>query len=153
SYSARGFHGSCGSAESRAPDPTLTDPNVCAERGWTHLADARYEARDTQYLAGLLVDEGLVDPGHIGVTRASYGGGQSLILAALNDRVMLPDGSFTPWRSPAGRALRIAAAAPLIPWSDLAAALTPNGRTLDYRVANPYGARAGVQKKSWNELL
>jgi hypothetical protein len=31
--------------------------------------------------------------------------------------------------------------------------LTPNGRTLDYRVDNAYGARAGVQKKSWNELL
>lgn len=153
SYSARGFHGSCGSVASRAPDASLAEPNVCAERGWTHLADARYEARDTQHLVGLLVDQGLVDAERIGVTGASYGGGQSLTLAALNDRVMLPDGRLVPWRSPAGRALRIASAAPIVPWSDLAAALAPNGRTLDYRVDNPYGLRAGVQKQSWNATL
>jgi dienelactone hydrolase len=153
SYTARGFHGSCGSEAARAPDPTLADPNVCTERGWTHLSDARYEARDTQYLAGLLVDEGLVDPQRIGVTGASYGGGQSLILAALNDRVMLPSGQLIAWRSPAGTPLHIAAAAPVVPWSDLAAALTPNGRTLDYRVDNSYGSRVGIQKKSWNATL
>lgn len=153
SYSARGFHGSCGSAASRASDATLAEPDVCAERGWTHLADARYEARDTQYLVGLLVDEGLVDPTRIGVTGTSYGGGQSLILAALNDRTMLPDGRLVPWTSPGGVRLRIAAAAPIVPWSDLAAALAPNGRTLDYRVDNAYGARAGVQKQSWNATL
>jgi hypothetical protein len=153
SYTARGFHGSCGSEASRAPDATLSDPNVCTERGWTHLADARFEARDSQYLSGLLVDAGIVDGDAIGVTGASYGGGQSLILAALNDRTMLPDGTLVQWRSPAGRPLRVAAAAPVVPWSDLAAALTPNGRTLDYRVDNAYGTRAGVQKKSWNETL
>ncbi|MBM4244862.1 MAG: hypothetical protein FJ148_13770 [Deltaproteobacteria bacterium] len=153
SYSARGFHGSCGSAASRAPDPSLADPDVCAERGWTHLADARYEARDTQHLVGLLVDQGIADAARIGVTGGSYGGGQSLILAALNGRTMLPDGRLVPWRSPAGVPLRIAAAAPLVPWSDLAAALSPNGRTLDYRADNPYGARSGVQKQSWNATL
>lgn len=153
SYSARGFHGSCGSVASRTPDPSLAEPDVCAERGWTHLADARYEARDTQHLVGLLVDEGIADAARIGVTGASYGGGQSLILAALNGRTMLPDGRLVPWRSPAGVPLRIAAAAPIVPWSDLAAALAPNGRTLDYRVDNPYGARAGVQKESWNATL
>ena len=58
SYSARGFHNSCGFAPSRVTDPTLTNPDVCNERGWIHLADARYEGRDTQYLAGLLADEG-----------------------------------------------------------------------------------------------
>src|SRR5207244_2755591 len=31
--------------------------------------------------------------------------------------------------------------------------LVPNGRTLDYRTLNPYGARAGVMKKSWNDTL
>jgi len=152
-YSARGFHGSCGSAASRATDATLAEPGVCVERGWTHLADARYEARDTQHLVGLLVDEGLVDPARVGVTGASYGGGQSLILAALNDRTMLPDGRLVPWTTPGGRRLRIAAAAPIVPWSDLAAALAPNGRTLDYRVDNAYGTRAGVQKQSWNATL
>jgi len=152
-YSARGFLGSCGSPEARAPDPSLPDPDVCAERGWTHLADARYEARDTQYLAGLLADEGLVIPDRIGVTGGSYGGGQSLILAALRDRVMLPNGSLVRWTSPGGLPMRIAAAAPIVPWSDLAYSLTPNGRTLDYRVDNPYGTRGGVQKESWNALL
>jgi predicted acyl esterase len=152
-YTARGFHASCGSASSRTPDPSLSEPNVCVERGWTHLADARFEAHDTQHLIGLLVDEGIVDPAHVGVTGASYGGGQSLMLAALNDRTMLPNGRLIPWRSPNGVRLRIAAAAPIVPWSDLASALSPNGRTLDYRVDNPYGARAGIQKQSWNATL
>jgi predicted acyl esterase len=152
-YSARGFHASCGSPTARAPDPSLPDPDVCVERGWTHLSDARFEARDTQYLAGLLADEGLVIPDRIGVTGGSYGGGQSLILASLRDRVMLPNGSLVPWTSPGGLPMRIAAAAPIVPWSDLAYALTPNGRTLDYRVENPYGTRGGVQKDSWNSLL
>jgi dienelactone hydrolase len=153
SYSARGFHQSCGFADSRAPDPGLAEPDVCEERGWIRLADARYEARDTQHLAGLLADEGLVVPDRIGVTGASYGGGQSMTLAALRNRVMSPDGSLVPWRSPGGLDMAIAAAAPLIPWSDLAEALTPTGRTLDYREANPYGLRAGVQKESWVALL
>jgi hypothetical protein len=153
SYSARGFHESCGSVASRAPDPSLRDPDVCTKRGWTHLADARYEGHDTQFLAGLLVDEQLVVADRIGVTGASYGGGQSMILAALKDRVMLPDDALVAWTSPAGRPLRIAAAAPLIPWSDLAYALVPNGSTLDYRVHNDYGTRIGVQKESWNATL
>jgi hypothetical protein len=153
SYTARGFGESCGSPASRASDATLTDPDVCVKRGWIRLADARYEAHDTQHLAGLLADEGLVSPDRVGVTGASYGGGQSLILAALHDRVMQPDGTLVPWKSPGGLDMTIAAAAPLIPWSDLAQALTPNGRTLDYRVDNPYGMRAGVQKKSWEDLL
>jgi hypothetical protein len=135
------------------PDPTLPDPDACTKRGWSRLAAARYEARDTQYLAALLADEGLVIPDRVGVTGVSYGGGQSMILAALHNRTMMLDGSLVPWTSPGGRAMGLAAAAPLIPWSDLAQALTPNGRTLDYRVDNSYGERAGVQKKSWEDVL
>jgi predicted acyl esterase len=153
SYTARGFHGSCGNAASRLPDATLANPNVCDERGWIRLADVRYEAHDTQHLAGLLADEGLVLPTKVGVTGASYGGGQSMILAALRNRVMQPDGTLVPWKSPNGLDMTIAAAAPLIPWSDLAYSLTPNGRTLDYRDQNPYGRRGGVQKASWNAAL
>jgi hypothetical protein len=134
-------------------DPTLANPNVCAERGWIRLADARYEARDTQFLAGLLADEGIVLPDKIGVTGASYGGGQSMILAALRNRVMLPDGTLVPWQSPGGLDMQITASVPLIPWSDLAAALAPNGRTLDLRPENPYGDRGGVMKQSWVALL
>lgn len=153
SYTARGFHFSCGNVASRAPDAGLSNPSVCAERGWIRLADVRYEAHDTQHLAGLLADEGLVVPTKIGVTGASYGGGQSMILAALKNRVMQPDGTLVPWKSPGGLDMAIAAAAPLIPWSDLAYSLTPNGRTLDYRDENPYGRRGGVQKESWNAAL
>ena len=153
SYTARGFGQSCGSPASRLPDGTLSDPNACNDRGWIRLADARYEARDTQYLTGVLADEGLVLPDRVGVTGSSYGGGQSMILAALKNRVMLPDGSLVPWQSPGGTPMSIAAAAPIIPWSDLAYALTPNGFTLDYRDLNPYGTRGGVMKESWVNFL
>jgi hypothetical protein len=139
-YSARGIALSCGVIASRTSG---------CEKGWIHLADARYEVRDTQYLAGLLADEGWVRPKRIGVTGVSYGGGQSLLLATLRDRIMLPDGSFAPWRSPKGKAMRIAAAAPQIGWSDLAYALVPSGRTLDFRANNPYGPGFGVVKYSY----
>lgn len=147
SHSARGFHGSCGSEASRAADPA-----GCAE-GWTHLGDARYEVRDAQHLAGLLVDEGLVDPQRIAFTGASYGGGRTIMAAALRDRVMLEDGTLVAWTSPLGVPMRVAAGAALIPWSDLPASLMPNGGTLDYRAENPYGTRAGVRKDAWNDLL
>jgi predicted acyl esterase len=121
-YTARGLWGSCGTPEARAANPA-----ECAD-GYIHLADIRYEVRDTQELVGRLVDEGVAHRRRIGVTGDSYGGGQSLMLAALRDRVMLPDGTLTPWRSPQGRRLRIAAAAPVIPWTDLVYAAAPNGR-------------------------
>jgi hypothetical protein len=47
---------------------------------------------------------------------------------------MMPDGTLVPWRSPAGTPLSIAAAAPVIPWTDLLYAIAPNGRTLTYTV-------------------
>jgi hypothetical protein len=153
SYTARGFGASCGSLASRAPDPSLANPDVCVERGWVRLADVRYEVRDTQHLAGILADEGLVVADKIGVTGASYGGGQSMILAALRNRIMLPDGTYAPWKSPGGLDMEIAAAAPLIPWTDLAESLVPAGRTLDTRAENPYGSRVGVMKKAWLDLL
>src|ERR1700740_1230655 len=46
-YSARGWKRSCGSGESRAATPACAD-------GFVRLADQRYEARDAQYLLGLL---------------------------------------------------------------------------------------------------
>ena len=121
-YTARGLWGSCGT-----PDSRLANPAACA-RGYIHLADTRYEVRDTQTLIGRLVDEGIADPRRIGVTGDSYGGGQSMALAALSDRMMLPDGRLVAWRSPGGTRLRIAAAAPVIPWTDLIGAIAPNGR-------------------------
>ncbi len=120
-YTARGLWGSCGTPDSRAANPA-----ACA-KGYIHLADVRYEVRDTQELIGRLVDEGYAAKKRIGVTGDSYGGGQSLMLAALRNRTMLPDGRLVPWRSPAGTKLSIAAAAPVIPWSDLVTAAAPNG--------------------------
>ncbi len=146
---ARGFGDSCGSAASR-----LADPAGCAN-GYIRLDDERYEARDAQYATGLLVDEGVVDPARIGVTGESYGGGVSLELASLRNRIMNADGSLSPWTSPAGTPLSIAAAAPVIPWSDLAYSLVPNGRTLDYQVTSATAdlSPIGVEKQSYVSAL
>ena len=146
-YSARGFGRSCGKPDSR------TSPGCDA--GWLHLADHRYEARDTQRLLGLLVDQGVAKPDALGVTGISYGGIQSLNLARLRNRVRLPDGSFQPWRSPNGTSLDIAASYPRWGASDLTYALQPNGRILDF--PTPRRGRsirpAGVMKKSYNDAL
>ncbi len=137
-YSARGFGESCGGG------PTGDHVGACAA-GYIHLADSRFEVRDTQYLLGLLADEGVAKPRAIGVTGISYGGGQSMELAFLRDKIRKPSGQLAPWRSPAGKKMRIAAAYPRWPWSDLVSALIPNGRFLDNRVApegqslNPFG--------------
>jgi hypothetical protein len=146
-YTARGLWGSCGTPESRA-----ANPGPCAT-GYIHLADVRYEVRDAQYLTGLLVDQGYADQARIGVTGDSYGGGQSLDLATLRDRVMLPDGRLTPWLSPAGTPLHVAAAAPVIPWSDVVYAISPNGRTLTYDITPPAADAqpVGVQKATFSD--
>ncbi|MFL5823622.1 MAG: prolyl oligopeptidase family serine peptidase [Solirubrobacteraceae bacterium] len=141
-YTARGFWGSCGTPESR-----LASAHGCAH-GYIHLADARYEVRDAQYLIGRLVDQRIANPARIGVTGDSYGGGQTFDVAALRNRVMLPDGTVAPWRSPHGTPLHVAAAAPIIPWTDLVYAAAPNGRTLSYAVTPPKvdSTPIGVQK-------
>jgi hypothetical protein len=142
---ARGSGDSCGSAASRMAAPT-----ACAA-GYIRLDDDRYEVRDIQYATGLLVDAGVVDPARIGATGPSYGGGVSLQLATLKDRVMATDGSLAPWRSPGGTPLRVAAAAPVVPWSDLIYSLMPNGRTLDDQITSPTAdlAPLGVSKQSF----
>jgi hypothetical protein len=45
--------------------------------------------------------------------------------------------------------MRIAAAAPEIPWTDLANSLQPNGRTLDYVADAPYNLPIGIEKASF----
>jgi hypothetical protein len=127
--SSRGFGNSCGAPASR------TTPD-CAD-GWIRLDDTRFEIRDVQHLAGLLADQGIVDPRRVGVHGGSYGGGVSMALGLLRDRIMDTDGSLKPWTSPKGRPMRIAAVAPYIPWSDLVYSLLPNGRNLDYLVPKP----------------
>jgi fermentation-respiration switch protein FrsA (DUF1100 family) len=151
-YTARGWGNSCGSASSR-----LASPIGCAQ-GWIHLADQRYEAHDTQYLLGVLADEGVTKPDAIGVTGISYGGGQSVELALLRNRIrQLPSqgSGFAPWTSPSGKAMSIAAAYPRWPWSDLVESLEPNGRFLDFNVptANDSRVPLGVAKQSYVEGL
>jgi hypothetical protein len=142
---ARGWADSCGSAQSR-----LVDPTGCM-KGYIRLDDNRYEVRDIQTASGLLVDEGVVDPNRIGATGPSYGGGVSLQLATLKDRIENTDGTFSPWRSPHGTPLHLAAAAPVIPWSDLVYSLLPNGRTLDFQVTSPTAdlSPTGIDKQSF----
>ena len=147
-YTARGFGDSCGTAASRADTP------ACAQ-GWIHLADQRYEIRDTQYLAGELVDEGLVKP-QIAVTGVSYGAGQTLELAMLKNRIRLPDGRFAPWTSPVHHVpMSVAAGYAEWPWDDLATALVPNGALSTSPLSPPAAdlAPVGVEKQSWVTLL
>jgi len=136
--SARGFGRSCGTPESRTQG---------CERGWTHIADQRYENRDVQHLLGLLVDQGISRADGLGVSGVSGGGGRTVGLAYLRDRVRLPDGSFTRWVSPRGTPLHIAAAFPRWGWYDLTTALVPNGRP--GRSRSPLG----VPKRTWIDLL
>jgi dienelactone hydrolase len=146
---ARGFHQSCGK-----PNAISDAAGACDDAGWIHLMDDRFEIRDAQFFAGELADEGLIDGQRIGATGGSYGGGLSLQLASLKDRVMMPDGSLVPWTSPVDHhPMQIAGAVPIVPWSDLAYSLTPNGGKLDY-VADPaYSGRMGIEKQSFNNGL
>ena len=150
SMTTRGFGNSCGTEASRNANPTA------CEDGYVRLMDTRYEVRDAQELIAKLVDEGLVDPAAIAATGGSYGGGMSMALAALKNRKMLPDGSLVNWESPEGTDLEIAAAAPEIPWTDLAYSLVPNGGTLDYIADAPYFGhvdKIGIEKKTWVHQL
>jgi pimeloyl-ACP methyl ester carboxylesterase len=122
--SNRGFGRSCGH------DPA-TRTTGC-DHGYVHLDDTRYEARDVQTLLGQLVDQGIANPAALGAAGGSYGGGLSLELAFLKNRIRLADGTYAAWKSPNGTPLSLKAAWPQIPWSDLASALTPNGRYLDF---------------------
>jgi dienelactone hydrolase len=141
---ARGWGDSCGTEASR-----LVNVAACAN-GYIHLDDYRYEARDVQYAVGLLVDEGVGDPKRIGVTGESYGGGVTLELATLKNRVMNANGTLSPWRSPDGTPLQIAAAAPYATWSDMVYALMPNGRNFDDQVTSATAdlSPVGVMKNS-----
>src|SRR6478735_7551892 len=145
--SERGYGNSCGAPASR------TSPGC--DRGWQHLDDQAYEARDIQYLLGLLVDEHVTAPNAIGVTGISYGGGMTNILAYLKDRTRLPNGSLVPWKSPNGTPLRIAAAWSRWGWADLTYSLVPNGRFLDSQKWKLGQAvqPIGIEKKSFIDGL
>jgi hypothetical protein len=154
SISDRGWGSSCG-GPSKPANSLKAAP---CERGYIHLLSRRYEVRDVQTMLGKLADEGVINPQEIGATGGSYGGGMSLELGSLKDRVELPTGELIPWESPGGKPMKIAATAPEYPWSDIAQALEPNGSDLDYVANAPYGGMLGnhefgIEKNNWNASL
>ncbi len=117
-YSIRGWHASCGPARAKNRFVPATLPEDCKSRAyWVHVADPNVEIEDARFLIGRLVDAGIADPEHVGVAGGSYGGAHVWMLAL--------GGA---WRSPGGRPIHVAAAAPFDTWASLAAALLPNGR-------------------------
>ena len=160
-YTARGFHASCGKDSGSnylySNDSTCSD--TTGEASWTHLADRRWEIHDSQYLAGLLTDAGLVDPQRIVASGGSYGGGQSWDLALSQDKVVTSastdpaNPSLVPWVSPLGTPLHLVAAAPMYPWTDLGDALVQNGRAADGAYAGPadgdHHNPVGVDKQTY----
>jgi len=123
-YTARGFQESCGIADQ--------DAN-CTPNGYTHLADRRFETRDSQLLLGKLVDAGIANAKELASTGDSYGGGQTWLLA-----------TSLPWQSPNGVKLQLAAGVPKYGWTDLLDSLAPNGRatpavTQPTNHESPYG--------------
>jgi hypothetical protein len=157
SMSDRGWGNSCGGT-----DPKRLQP-VCLS-GYNHLMDTRFEVRDAQEVFESLADEGasgatsgegLIDPQKIGSAGGSYGGGISMALGALKNRKMIKvsqtQDQLVAWQSPGGKSMRIAAAQPDIPWTDMAYSLQPNGHTLDYVADAPYlqRGRIGVLKQSF----
>jgi Acetyl xylan esterase (AXE1) len=154
SISDRGWGASCGSPSK----PANSLKAAPCERGYIHLMSRKYEVRDVQTLLGKLADEGLINPQQIGANGGSYGGGMSLQLGSLKDRVELLNGEIVPWTSPEGKPMKIAATAPEYPWSDIAQALQPNGSSLDYVANDPYNGinhefRYGIEKNNWNASL
>jgi predicted acyl esterase len=151
SMSDRGWGYSCSQY-----DPQVGTPEC--SNGYNHLMDDRYEVRDAQYLIAELAEEGVAEPKKIGATGASYGGGMSMALAALRNRVMKPNGELMRWETEGGEEMEIAAAVPQWPWTDLAYALAPNGRNLDYVTDSTYRGPSGnfpvgVAKASFTEYL
>lgn len=151
-FTARGWHDSCGPDQASAPDNQATLPASCTSHAyWVHLSDPRYEIHDAQYLLGALVDEGVADPRRLGVTGDSYGGGETWLMAILNDRVMNLSGQLVAWRSPKGIPLHIAAAVPEYTWASLTNSLVPNGRQTISTTGSPalFDSPVGVPIQSY----
>jgi len=153
-YTSRGWASSCGTPSARTSACT-------AGHGWIHLDDRAFEARDAQYLLGLLVDAGLARPNALAATGISYGGGLSLELAYLRNRVAErptlggPE-TLVPWISPVKHIpMSLAAAYPRWMWSDLVSSLVPNGHFLDFDNATDGVSRTpvGIPIQSYIEGL
>ena len=125
-YTARGFKGSScldTSVESVDGNTELYGPSPACRPQASHI---NYDVKDIKFLTGRLADETLVTTDvdvkarKLGITGVSLGGGPTWVLSRQNT-----------WRSPKGAQLRVAAAVPVISWTDLADALVPNGRVRD----------------------
>ncbi len=136
SYTPRGVVDSCGPIQGSILEGNGLGPFRCPDDNWTHFADQRYEIRDAQYLAGLLVDEGVAEPA-IAVTGESYGAGQTLELSTLNNRTVTADNTVVEWASPGGTPMSIKAAVAVAAWSDFAYSILPNGRWRDDSPVDP----------------
>jgi len=86
--------------------------------GQVNLADLGLELRDLRSMIGQVVDDARLqlDPDAVAVLGASYGGGQAWLAAVQ-----------PVFASPAGQQVRIRTIVPIVPWTDLLAALRPNG--------------------------
>jgi hypothetical protein len=73
-YSSGGAFGSCspyGDQSANPPEPpdrTVLSPTGPCRNARVGMPDRRFEVHDLKYLAGLLVDAGVADPAHIGIT-------------------------------------------------------------------------------------
>ena len=129
-YTARGFQESCGTTDQ--------DAN-CTPNGYTHLADRRWETRDSQTILGKLVDAGIANRRKLASTGGSYGGGQTWNLA-----------TSLPWKSPKGVKLQLAAGVAKYPWTDLNDSLAPNGRaTPAVKQPASHDSPYGIPKESY----
>jgi predicted acyl esterase len=129
-YTARGFQQSCGLQD--------RDAN-CTPNGYTHLADRRFETRDSQTLLGKLVDARIANRRELASTGDSYGGGQTWLLA-----------TSLPWKSPKGARLQLAAGVAKYPWTDLLDSLAPNGRATPAVNQSPSHEQPyGIAKESY----
>jgi hypothetical protein len=118
--------------------------------GETQLDHRSFEINDFQHLAGQVADDPFfhVNSQRVVATGGSYGGGFSWL--AMTDPL---------WRSPGGKTMKLAVAAPKYGWTDLVYSLVPTGRhfhTSDRLPAfdgsdstDPFG----IPKKSINAAL
>jgi dienelactone hydrolase len=163
-YSSRGFGNSCSAGGAPA---SLLQTGACA-KGFIRLADTRYEGRDSEYLLGLLADEGITEPNAIGATGFSYGGGMAIELGYLRDRIRcagenlpgdpcdgIPNGGYIRWTSPHGTPMSFAAVYGEWMWSDLISAVLPNGRFLDFDPSTGASSLSplGVETLSYTNAL
>jgi hypothetical protein len=88
--------------------------------GQVNLADLNLEIADLRSMIGRVMDDANcgLDPDHVAVTGASYGGGHSW-LALVQPTFPTPSGT---------KMVHIVAVAPIAPWTDLFYSLLPNGR-------------------------